>query len=177
MIMAPNLRKFMLTVHLVASVGWIGAAFAYLALAVAALSSQDTQTLCAAWITMNVIGWFAIVPLSVIALLTGLIMSLGTKWGLFRHYWVLFSLGLTIVANLVLVLHMQTVGVLAGRATEMGSGNISTLRAGLSSELFHAGVGLMVLLAVQVLNVYKPRGITPYGWRKQHEQHSANRAT
>lgn len=175
MIMAPSLRKLMLSVHLVASVGWIGAAAAYLALAVAALNGQDIQTLRAAWVAMEIIGWFAIVTLSIVALLTGLIMSLGTKWGLFRHYWILFSLGLTIFANVVLVLHMQSVSVLARTATAIESGGIGMLRAGLSSELFHAGVGLLVLLVVQVLNVYKPRGVTPYGWRKQHEQQIASR--
>ena len=29
--------------------------------------------------------------------------------------------------------------------------------------------GLLVLLVITVLNVYKPRGLTPYGWRKQEE--------
>lgn len=175
MIMSPSLRKLILSVHLVASVGWIGAAAAYLALAVAALNSQNMQTLRAAWVAMEIIGWFAIVPLSIVALLTGLVMSLGTKWGLFRHYWVLFSLGLTVFANVVLVLHMQTVSVLARTATEMESGDIGMLRAGLSSELFHAGVGLLLLLVVQVLNVYKPRGVTPYGWRKQQDQRILSR--
>jgi hypothetical protein len=41
---------------------------------------------------------------------------------------------------------------------------------GLSGELLHAGVGLLVLLMIQALNLYKPQGMTPYGWRKQHEQ-------
>ncbi len=48
--------------------------------------------------------------------------------------------------------------------------DVGVLREGLRSELLHAGVGLLVLLVIQVLNVYKPRGMTPYGWRKQQEQ-------
>src|SRR5919198_3333075 len=98
MTMAPGLRKFVLAVHLTFSIGWIGAVVAYLALGVSAVTSQDAQTARAAWIAMEVTGWFAIVPLALAALLTGLVMSLGTQWGLFRHYWVLISLGLTIVA-------------------------------------------------------------------------------
>lgn len=174
MTMVPSLRKFMLTIHLIASVGWIGAAVAYLTLAIAALTSQDVQILHAAWIAMDITGWFAIVPLSIVGLLTGIVMSLGTKWGLLRHYWVVFSLGLTTLATVILVFHMQSVSRLANMATGMGSSDIAMLRAGLWGELFHAGVGLLVLLAVQVLNVYKPRGVTLYGWRKQHEQRIAS---
>ena len=86
MTMAPGLRKFALTVHLTASVGWLGAVVAYLSLGVSAVTSQDAPTVRAAWIAMEVTGWFAIVPLTLASLLTGLVMSLGTPWGLFRHY-------------------------------------------------------------------------------------------
>jgi hypothetical protein len=170
MTMTPSLRKIALTVHITASVGWIGAVVAYLVLVIAAINNQDTPTLRAAWIALELTGWFAIVLLSLVSLLTGLVMSLGTKWGLFRHYWVLFSLALTIFATIILLQHMQTVSFFADMAAEMDSADVSSLRDGLVGELLHAGVGLLVLLVIQVLNVYKPRGMTPYGWRKQQEQ-------
>jgi hypothetical protein len=173
--MTPGLRKFALTVHIMCSVGWIGAVVAYLALVVSAMISQDAQTLRVAWMAMEMIGWFAIVPLSLVSLLTGLVMALGTKWGLFRHYWVLFSLVLTIFATVVLLQHMQSVSYFAGVAAGASSAgaeraDIGRLRDGLLGELLHAGLGLLVLLVIQVLNVYKPRGMTRYGWRKQQEQ-------
>ena len=43
----------------------------------------------AAFLAMESIGWFVIVPLSLAALPTGLVQSLGTEWGLFRHCWML----------------------------------------------------------------------------------------
>jgi hypothetical protein len=168
--MTPGLRRFALTVHLTFSVGWIGAVVAFLALVVTAMTSHETQTLNAAWIAMELTGWFAIVPLALASLLTGLVMALGTNWGLFRHYWVLISLVLTIFATLVLLGNMQTVSLLAGIAAEASSADVGRLRAGLQSELLHAGVGLLMLLVIQVLNVYKPRGMTPYGRRKLREQ-------
>jgi hypothetical protein len=169
MIMPPGLRKFALIVHVTASVGWIGAVVAFLALVVAGMTSQDAPMLHAAWIAMELTGWFAIVPLALAALLSGLVMSLGTKWGLFRHYWTLISLVLTILATVVLLGNMQTVSFFAGIAADP-SADVGALRGGLQSELLHAGVGLLVLLVIQVLNVYKPRGMTAYGWRKQREQ-------
>jgi hypothetical protein len=166
MTMSPGLRKFALTVHLTVSVGWIGAVVAYLALGVAAVTSPNARPVRAAWIAMELTGWYVIVPLALAALLTGLVMALGTKWGLFRHYWVLFSLVLTILATVVLVVHMPDVSRLAGIAAEADGARLG----GLGGDLFHAGGGLLVLLVIQVLNVYKPRGLTPYGWRKQQEE-------
>jgi hypothetical protein len=92
MTMTTRLRKFALTAHVASSVGWLGAVVAYLALGVSAATGREAQTVRAAWIAMEVIGWFAIAPLAIAALLTGLVVSLGTPWGLFRHYWVLITL-------------------------------------------------------------------------------------
>jgi hypothetical protein len=170
MTMPPRLRKFALAAHLAFSVGWIGTVVAYLALGVAAVTSQDAQTVRAAWIAMELIGWYVIVPLALASLLTGLVMALGTKWGLFRHYWVLFSLVLTILATVVLLLHMPDVSVLADVAQEAQGATLD----GLGGDLLHPGLGLVVLLVIQVLNVYKPRGMTRYGWRKQQEQRKAS---
>jgi hypothetical protein len=175
MIMSPSLRKLMLSIHLTVSVGWIGAVIAYLALVIPAMTSQDDQLVRSAWIAMKLTGWYIIIPLALASLITGLIMSLGTKWGLFRHYWVLFSLALTIIAVAVLLEHMHPANFFAGVGVEMYNRDIGALRRGLDSELLHAGVGLLVLLVIQVLNVYKPRGLTPYGWRKQQEERQVSR--
>lgn len=166
MTMRPSLRKFALTVHVTFSVGWIGGVFAYLTLGVAAVTSQDTQTVRAAWTAMELTGWFAIVPLALASLLTGLVMSLGTKWGLFRHYWTVISFVLTVLATVILLLHMPDVSFLADIAQEAEGDRLNEL----GGDLLHPGLGLVVVLVIQVLNVYKPRGLTRYGWRKQHEQ-------
>ena len=108
-------------------------------------------------------------PLAIAALLTGLVMSLGTHWGLFRHYWVLISLALTTLCTVVLVLHMPTVSAMAKLAQSVDGADLRAL----GGDLFHPAVGLLVLLAITVLNVYKPAGLTPYGWRKQREQRNA----
>ena len=166
MTMNPGLRTFALTTHITLSVGWIGAVFAYLVLVAAAMTSQGDQTLRAAWIAMELIGWHLIVPLALASLLTGLVMSLGTRWGLVRHYWVLVSFMLTIVATAVLLQHMPTVSFFASVAAITDSANVSELRGALRGELVHAGVGVVLLLVIQALNVYKPQGMTAYGWRR-----------
>jgi hypothetical protein len=164
--MPPGLRKFTLAAHLTFSVGWIGAIVAYLGLGISAATSQDAQTIRAAWIAMELTGWFVLVPLALAALLTGLVISLGTPWGLFRHYWVLISLALTIFSVAILLLHMPTVSSTADVAREADT----TTLAGLGGDLFHPSIGLLVLLVITMLNVYKPRGMTRYGWRKQQKE-------
>ena len=168
--MTPGLRKFVLTAHVTSSVGWLGAVVGFLALAVAALTIQDAQSVRAAWIAMELTGWFVIVPLALASVLIGVVMSLGTPWGLFRHYWVLVKFLLTVFATIILLLHMPTMSYFAGVAAETDS----VFLGGLRGELVHAGGGLLVLLVTTTLSVYKPRGMTRYGWRKQHEQRTVS---
>jgi hypothetical protein len=168
MTMSPGVRKFALAVHLTLSVGWIGAVAAYIALDVSTVSSQDAQTLRAAYLSMKSVARNVIVPLAFASLITGLVMSVGTKWGLFRHYWVVISLVLTIIATLVLLGEAQTISNLAARAADPTTSN-HELRA-LPSTLPHSVGGTVVLVVVLVLNIYKPQGLTRYGWRKQQER-------
>jgi len=97
---------------------------------------------------------------------------LGTTWGLFRHYWVLAKLLMTVPATIVLLLHMQPISHLAELATE-ATFPVGDLR-GLRSQLVaNAGAALLMLLVATTLSVYKPCGMTRYGKRKQYEQHQA----
>jgi hypothetical protein len=179
--MPPAFRKFWLATHLALSVGWIGAVLVYLALSVTAMTTRDPETVRAAWIAMELTGWYVIVPLALASLLTGLVMALGTKWGLFRHYWVLFSLVLTTFATAILLLHMPDVSLLADVARDAKGAALDPARMHLlgrlrDGDLLHPGLGLVVLLLIQILNVYKPRGVTPYGRRKENEGRTRTRS-
>jgi len=171
MTMTPRLRKLALTMHVTTSVGWLGAVACFLALSVAGLAGHNPQTVRAAYLAMEATGWFVLVPLSIASLLTGLLQSLGTKWGLFRHYWVLAKLVINVLATIVLLLYMQTLGSLADIATS-SSGDLSGLRD--PSPVLHAGAALFLLLVATTLAVYKPRGMTRYGQRRQHEQRTVS---
>jgi hypothetical protein len=122
----------------------------------------------ACYLAMEVIAWYVIVPLALASLLSGLIMSVGTKWGLLRHYWVLISLLLTIFATVVLLVETQTISYFADRAADPTTSD-DDLRA-LGNTLVHSVGGAVVLFVILVLNVYKPRGMTRYGWRKQQQE-------
>lgn len=171
--MPPGLRRLALSAHLALSVGWIGSVAAYVALDVTAATSQEPQTLRAAYVGMGLIAGSVILPLAIAALLTGVIMSVGTRWGLLRHWWVVTSLLLTIAATGILMVEERTIQALAATAVDPSTSS-DELRS-MGSTLVHSVGGALVLLVVLVLNVYKPRGLTPYGWRRQLEERRARR--
>src|SRR5579872_6398220 len=166
--MTAPVRKLALTAHVASSVGWLGAVAGFLALAVAGLSGHDERLVRAAYLSMNLMTWFVIVPLCFASLVTGIVQSLGTPWGLLRHYWVVVKLVLTALATFILLVHTRPIGYLAevaaGRSPAgAGLGDMQRQLAG------DAGVALVLLLTTTALSVYKPQGLSWYGWRRRNE--------
>ncbi|MDW9595357.1 hypothetical protein GOA63_24535 [Sinorhizobium meliloti] len=169
MIMPPRLRKITLIAHIVSSVGSLGAVAGFLALAIAGLFTESDQVMRSVYIVTELVARSVIVPLVFASLVTGLVQSLGTTWGLFRHYWVLAKLLLTIFTAVVLTLQMSGIAHVAAVAADPGFASTDVL--GLRRSLVvHAAGGLVVLLVTTTLSVLKPRGLTRYGWRRLHRQ-------
>lgn len=160
-----KLRLALLTAHVLSGVGWFGAVTTFLCLSIAAWMSTDPALVRSIYVTM---GWAddrVLVPLALASLATGVIGSLTTRWGLFRHYWVVFKLVLTSAGTLVLLLYTQTLANLADAATRGSS--VEDLRD--PSPVIHAAGALGLLIATTVLAIYKPRGTTSFGRRDPNE--------
>lgn len=172
--LTPQLRRLALTAHIVASVGWLGAVAAFLALAVVGLVSPDAPLVRAAYAVLGVLAWYAILPLCLAALVTGVIQALGTVWGLVRHYWVLVKLAITLLSTLILLAHLRpidTIAAIAAAGPIVGTDH-RPLRVQLAVA---AGLAVLALLLATTLSVYKPRGLTPYGWRTRHARQTGSR--
>jgi hypothetical protein len=165
--MSPAVRRCALTAHVVCSVGWLGAVVAFLGLAVVGLTSQDGATVRGVYLVMEPAAWFVLVPLALASLLTGLVQSLVTSWGLFRHYWVVFKLLINLLSTTVLLVYMETFAFMARVA---GDPNADLDAVQNASPLFHASLAVLLLLVATTLAVYKPQGMTRYGRRKLREQ-------
>ena len=74
------------------------------------------------------------------------------------------TLALTTFAFVILVLHLPAVQDMAATAADPQAGVTH-----LGGDLFHSVGGLVVLLVPLMLNIYKPRGMTRYGWRRTQE--------
>lgn len=160
---ARKLVRCDITAHVVSSVGWLGAVAVFLALAVVGFTSEDAQVVRAVYLAAEPIAWFVIVPLAFASLLTGIVQSLGTSWGLLRHYWVVIKLLIAVAATVILLAYTQTVGSFADLAAEP-SADLVELRT--PSFVLHSGAALLLLVIATVLAVYKPRGMTGYGQRR-----------
>lgn len=164
MMLTPRWRKAMLVAHVATSVGWLGAVLAYLVLDLVATFGQDTTIMRAAFLAMALIVVYSVVPLALATVLTGTVTALGTPWGLFRHYWVLVKLLLTLFATIILLLEtraIRTMAIVAGSGADPRE---------LPGSLPHSIGGAVVLLTILVLAIYKPPGMTRHGWRKQQQR-------
>jgi hypothetical protein len=164
--MSPRLSKLMLTTHISFSVGWFGAVAAFLALSIAGLTGHGSELVRSAYLAMELIARFVIVPFCIAAFVSGVIQSLGTSWGLFKYYWIVVKLLLTIAATVVLLVHMQPIDYMAGIASEqfLSANDFRGLRIQLIAD---AGAALLVLLTTTTISVYKPWGRTPFAQDKR----------
>ncbi len=163
---SSRLEKAALVAHVTASVGWLGAVVAFLALAIVGLASPDLPRVRAAYLAMDLTAWLVILPLAFASLLTGLVQSIGTRWGLFRHYWVIMKLAITVGSTLILLLHLRPIGYLAGIAAEAPLLHGENVPVRLQMVVA-SGLAIVALIVATSLSVVKPRGMTPYGRRQQ----------
>jgi hypothetical protein len=144
--LSPRARRAVLTVHIIASVGLLGDVAAVLAVNIRAATATDPGFASASYELLQMFSLVFGIPLSFTALISGLTLGLGSKWGVLRHAWV--------TAKLVLVLSVILVGALViGPATnEMrhGSGNAETVL------IAAAAWDVLALTLATVLSVYKP---------------------
>ena len=163
----PGVRRFLLTAHVTASAGWIGAVCVFLVLGVIGLRSESEPTVRGVYLVMDRAAWLSLVPFAFASFVTGVVMSLVTPWGVFQHYWVVFKLLITVFATVVLLIYMETFRHMAAAAASSAV-ELDAIRN--PSPLVHAVLALLILLVATVLAIYKPQGVTPYGRRRQVQQ-------
>lgn len=170
--MTPALRKLTLAAHVIFSVSWIGAVAAFLILSIAGLRNQSPETVRGVYTSMDLISRFVIIPMCFAALATGIVDAFVTPWGLFRYYWVVVKFALTLIATFLLLMHQNAIA----RAAKWGSGAAATQLfaadfSPLKTELVQkAALAVVLLTGIAILGIYKPWGLTAYGWRKEQQR-------
>lgn len=168
MVLQSGPRKILLIAHISSSVGLLGAVAGFLLLAITGLISPDPQLVRSVYPAMDLITRLLILPLVAASLVIGVAQSLVTPWGLFRHWWIIVKLGVNLIILAVLLVQMPGIRHVAEVAAS--STPLDTLFGLRASFVVHATGGLLALLIPLGLSVYKPRGLTRYGWRKQSER-------
>ena len=139
----------MLTGHIISAVGLLGDVAAVLAVNVRAATTADPGFADASYELLQMFSLVFGIPLSFGALITGLTLGLGSKWGVLRHAWV--------TAKLMLLLSIILVGalVIGPATTEMRDGNGDAETVLIAA----AAWDVLVLTVATVLSVYKPGAI------------------
>ncbi|CAM4040165.1 hypothetical protein [Saccharibacillus endophyticus] len=167
--MSVATRKLILTLHVITTMGWLGSAAAYIPIASYALSNQNANTIKATIQIMSLVANVIVLPVAFASLITGIILSLGTKWGLVRHLWIFFKLVFTALAVFMLVAYTFELNHAVAIAEKgmLSNEDLNVLQSPI--HLIHPIGGLLIVISAAILSVYKPKGMTRYGWRKQME--------
>ena len=166
MTFSSSIRKFVLLAHVLSSVGWTGAVASFLALAITGLNTPNAQMARAVYIAMEPMTSWIIVPFAIASLVTGVLLSLGTGWGLFRHYWVIFKLLISGFSLPLLFLHTEVIHRVAAAALSAQMSG-ADLRQDRMQLVVACMASLGALVGATLLSVYKPRGLTALGWRRR----------
>ncbi|MFF5898245.1 DUF2269 domain-containing protein [Streptomyces argenteolus] len=157
-------RRSILVVHVAASVGWLGLTVGLLSLSLAAFLTHDATMAGAAARAMKVFGDWLVVPVALLSLVSGLVLALGTSWGLARHRWVWTKFWLTLITAGLSVFALRP-GI--DEAAARGTVDIDLVIA--------PSVATATYLFVTAISVLKPWGPTRRGRRLRQAPESARR--
>lgn len=146
-------KKLLLTAHVLVSVGWNGVALGQLALAVTA--AVDAGIRHPAYELMHVFDRALNIPLALLTLATGILISMRTKWGLLRHWWVAAKLAITVAAVIFAGAFMRTLVIAAGKGTADGHGDYNAPTVAI---IIGACVMNVAFITATLLSTVKPWG-------------------
>lgn len=160
------MRKFVLLAHILSAVSWIGVDLVMGVLSFRGLTTDDPQTLATAYGGLALFCVPLLLTLGLLTLTTGVVLGLGTRFGLARYWWVVTKLVITVVlCVLVLVLLRPTLAE-AGTQTALVDGTLPERLTDVRRDMiFPPIVSTSALLFASWLSVYKPWGVTPRGRR------------
>ncbi|MEU6080327.1 DUF2269 domain-containing protein [Streptomyces sp. NPDC047108] len=157
-------RRALLVVHVSVSVGWLGLTTGLLALGVTAAVSGSAAAAEASYRSMQVFGDWLILPIALASLVSGLVLSLGTRWGLARHRWVVTKFWLTLAATAATAFSLRPAIDDAARAVA----SAEPVGAAATDLVVAPSVATALYVFVTAISVLKPWGLTRRG-RRAHD--------
>ncbi|WP_437063782.1 DUF2269 domain-containing protein [Streptomyces sp. enrichment culture] len=152
----------MLVVHVVASAGWLGLTLGLLALGVTAASTASPVAVEAAVRSMKLFADWLLLPLALLTLTSGVVLALGTHWGLARHRWVFTKFWLTLVTTAATAFALRP-GVNSAVTAVAAGGALPDA----GDVLFGPVVSLSAYVFMTVVSLLKPWGPTRRGRRSR----------
>ncbi|MCD7440916.1 DUF2269 domain-containing protein [Streptomyces lincolnensis] len=153
-------RRASLVVHVAASASWVGLTLGLLALGVTAATTGSAVTVEASVRAMKLFADWLLLPVAFLTFLSGVVLSLGTPWGLARHRWVWTKFWLTLATTTATVFALRP-GVNSAVAAVATGGPLPDA----GDVLFGPIVSLSAYVFMTVISVLKPWGPTRRGRR------------
>ncbi|HEV3360675.1 MAG TPA: hypothetical protein VG247_28000 [Pseudonocardiaceae bacterium] len=153
-------RRGILVVHLASSIGWLGLDAALVVLGIVGLASGDAVTTRSAFVIDGVLATYLMPVFSLLGLLTGIVLAAGTSWGLFKHWWVVVSLVITVLmtAAVLLFLVPQMRGLADQAAHLSDAATLSVMSMDRLKLVIAPLAGFIILVYLTGMNVHKPWG-------------------
>ncbi len=154
--LSARARKLMLLVHIAAAGAWLGIDLVLGILVVTTIGS-DAIGAGAAAASIAAFATWPLVTVGLVTLASGVVLGIGSKYGLVRYWWVLVKL----VINVVLVVLVIT--VLSPAVEQLGAAGRAALADGSTPEvaanlLFPPIVSSTAVVVAMTLAVFKPWG-------------------
>ncbi|MEV5695298.1 hypothetical protein [Micromonospora globbae] len=152
-------RKVWLTLHVGIGVGWLGVATGMLALAIIGATADTHETQHGAYLMLHRFDLLLAIPSAFLSIITGVVVSLGTPWGLLRHWWVLAKLAIALALPLLASFEGPWIEELEARSAD------GVIETGTTGLLLTGAMGLFAALlwTAVILSVFKPGGRTRWG--------------
>ena len=151
------MRKGVLVVHIVSAGTWIGIDVVMGVLVFTALLAERGSTKALCYRALELFAVWPLLTTGLLSLASGVVLGLGTKWGLIRYWWVAVKLVLNVVlVALVPVLLRPQVIEMAEQGRRFVAGEAASLAVG--DLIFPPIVSPTALLIAFVLAVFKPWG-------------------
>lgn len=155
--LSATTRKSVLLVHIASAGAWLGIDVVMAVLVLTALFSDDDPTKALSFRALELVAVGPLLAMGLLCLLTGVLLGLGSKYGLVRYWWVAVKLALNLVlTGLVLVSLAPEVADAAERARQFDAGVPTPL--GVGDLIFPPIVSPTALLVAMALAVFQPWG-------------------
>ena len=155
--MRPRTRNRVLVVHVLSAGVWFGIDVVMAILVFTAVLTNDDGIKALAYQALDLFVVWSLFVVGLLSLASGIVLGLGTKYGLIRYWWVAIKLALNLLlAALVLVALRPEVADAAERGRHFTAGEATSL--GVGDLIFPPIVSPLALLAAVLLAVFKPWG-------------------
>lgn len=150
-------RRAVLVAHIASAGAWIGLDVVMAILVFTAIGTGDEQRAALSYRALELFAIWPMFTAGAVCLVTGLLLGLGTKFGLVRYWWVATKLVLNLLlSTLVLVALRPGVHQTAELADRLAAGEIASIPVG--DMVFPPIVSPLALMVAVTLSVYKPWG-------------------